>query len=355
MRIGEDYFFAVREDYLPELAAVFRDNELRSDGYHEYVVAVRIMRERLDLLGFSNELAQSRIWDAYDQEGTDVAGETFECWIRDFRAGKEADIPSWVAYKVDPRLILRAILEVWPESDEIALDLSELVSRGYIDATADLCAKAFRDAHGQAARLSPLIVLTEGSTDSEFLQDALAVLYPHLVGYMTFLDSGYRTEGGIAGLIKTIRSFAAAGIGNRVVALVDNDTGAAEALSTFNTESLPSNFRVVRLPELPMAVSYPTLGPSGPANLNINGLACSIELFFGRDILAGEDGRLMPIQWRGYSMKLQRYQGEPVNKTLLQDAFRKRARRAREREKPEDGEDWEGMRLILDSVRSAFA
>ena len=69
------------------------------------------------------------------------------------------------------------------------------------------------------------------------------------------------------------------------------------------------------------ARNYPTQGPNGITNLDINGLACSIELYFGRDILTDKEGKLIPIQWKGYEESLKQYQGEILKKKELQEAF----------------------------------
>lgn len=59
-------------------------------------------------------------------------------------------------------------------------------------------------------------MLTEGSTHAEFLAGALTVLRPHLVPYVRFLDYfNNRPEGGPGALVKWVKAFAAAGIGNQ--------------------------------------------------------------------------------------------------------------------------------------------
>ena len=85
---------------------------------------------------------------------------------------------------------------------------------------------------------------------------------------------------------------------------------------------LPTNIQVRFLPDMALARNYPTIGPSGPARLNVNGLATSLEFYFGRDVLAtGRRGTLMPVQWRGYNQPLRRYHGELLDKRLLRQRF----------------------------------
>lgn len=57
---------------------------------------------------------------------------------------------------------------------------------------------------------------------------------------------------------------------------------------------------------------------------DINRLACSIELYFGVDVLT-VDGALVPIQWKGYDERLQKYRGEVMRKDLLKLTHGQRA------------------------------
>ena len=48
------------------------------------------------------------------------------------------------------------------------------------------------------------------------------------------------------------------------------------------------------MPDIELANNYPTIGPNGEEYMNINGRACSIELFLGKDVLS-EDGKYIPV------------------------------------------------------------
>lgn len=71
----------------------------------------------------------------------------------------------------------------------------------------------------------------------------------------------------------------------------DNDAAAEAELSSIKDIPILESIRIMRLPELEFCNSYPTIGPTGCYNSNINGQAVSIELFFGTDIIA-TDGKL---------------------------------------------------------------
>ena len=58
--------------------------------------------------------------------------------------------------------------------------------------------------------------------------------------------------------------------------------------------------------------------------MDVNGLAGSVELYFGLDVLRQHEGGLTPVQWRGYNQTLRQYQEELINKTALQKAFQRK-------------------------------
>lgn len=160
-----------------------------------------------------------------------------------------------------------------------------------------------------------IIVLTEGSTDTLILSRSLDALYPHLRDFYSFVDfTASNLAGGAGALVSTIKAFIGLGIQNRTVALFDNDTAARDALRALSSVTLPDNIKIVQLPALDFARDYPTVGPQGRTNMDINGLACSIELYLGSDVLADREHGFVPIQWKGYNQTLGQYQGEILNK-----------------------------------------
>lgn len=365
LRLGRRLFYAIREGYAPTFAAIFRDDERREtpgpssddDVRIEFVVPVLLMRQRLEVLGYSLTAAQADI-DRFYADSKGPAEERIDVWIATMVATIDdewAEVGEVPFVALDERLVLRLLLEAAPDDAEFALDITEPVAWGLAEAPVDMCAVAFAELHSQTRAFGKLVVLTEGSTDAEFLTAAIDVLLSHLAGYVTFLDYySNRPHGGVGALVRAVKAFAAAGIGNRVVAVFDNDTAAAEALTTLDEALLPANFRVVRLPRLLMAESYPTLGPTGETTWDVNGLACSLELYLGKDVLCDEGEALMPVQWRGYSTKLRRYQGELLDKALVHARYRHKVAVARTAGGPCDGQDWCGLRLVLDAILNAF-
>lgn len=253
----------------------------------------------------------------------------------------------------DLRCCLGALVWAAPESATVIQDITDLVDSGYYDVGDEVSNLALAELKGDYPSTSRVIVLTEGVTDAEVLQGAMGALYPHLVEYYSFMDLAMRAPGGAGTLANVVKSFAAARIENRVIALFDNDTAGRSAASSLAHLCLPENFRVLHYPDLELARSYPAYGPAGLAVQDINGLACSIELFFGADVLTVEGG-LVPIQWKGYDERLHAYQGEIMRRDVLKSAFLKKLVRARTSIAASDANEWVDMNLLLGTIFDAF-
>ena len=160
--------------------------------------------------------------------------------------------------------------------------------------------------------------------------------------------------GGASALVHTLKAFVSAGIRNKMIAVFDNDTAARDALRAVDGVALPDNIRILTLPHLDLATNYPTIGPQGNIDIDINGLACSIELYFGEDILTGNDGNLTPVQWRGYNQTLKQYQGEILNKRSLQDRYTQFMTEVTADSEIAQQHDWAPMRLIFEAIFGVF-
>jgi hypothetical protein len=253
----------------------------------------------------------------------------------------------------DFRSFIRLACELVPKNSQLVQDITEVVHAGYYGEGEPVCANSTRALTAGHPENSPRIILTEGSTDVEILREALALLYPHLFGYYTFLDfASSRPQGGAGSLVTTVKAFAAAGISNRIIAVFDNDTAAFDARRSLASIHLPPNIAVCNYPDLNSLEAYPTLGPGGLALLNVNGLAASIELYLGKDVLA--DDKDFPVQWKGYVESLGKYQGEVMHKARLQERFREKVARCRSSKEELCHCDWSGLRAILEVILHAF-
>ncbi|MCE9611848.1 MAG: hypothetical protein K8R23_16750 [Chthoniobacter sp.] len=255
----------------------------------------------------------------------------------------------------DVRYFLRAALEASNIDAVLFLDLTEVVGSGYYSIEDRVSEMARAELSSDYPTNSRIVVLTEGSSDSRVLKATMELFFPHLAEYYSFMDfHAPNAPGGAGQLVNTIKSFAGAGISNRVIAVFDNDTAARAALRALARIALPSFMRVLQFPALPSAASYPTIGPSGLVQMDVNGLAGSLELYFGEDVLKREDGSLTPVHWRGYDAAVCAYQGELTEKAQLQERFDLKLAAAASTPTLIKSQDWTPMRSVLDAIRCAF-
>lgn len=112
--------------------------------------------------------------------------------------------------------MFRAVLDACNPSESVTFDYSSLISWGTYDEEEDITEEPNR-----------IIILTEGSTDREFLERTLNLLYPELSKYYSFLDfHSSNLQGGASSVVHLVKGFVGAGISNRTIAILDNDTAA---------------------------------------------------------------------------------------------------------------------------------
>jgi hypothetical protein len=263
---------------------------------------------------------------------------------------------DWYGYSsVDLNVPLRLAIETFTEDQSMVYDLTDLTLGGYYSVDDDFVSIASGWAAAEHSSTSKTIVLTEGRSDGWMISESMKVLYPHLSDYFTFMDFELaRVEGGAGALAGLVKSFAGAGIVNKVLAIFDNDTAGESAMKTLSKVPLPANIRIMRLPDLDALREYPTIGPSGTTKMNVNGMAASIELYLGADVLT-EDGGLHPVQWTGYDAGCRKYQGEVSAKNKIHEQFRQKLQSCRDTLASSGNPDsWDGMREVLKSIFSAF-
>lgn len=254
----------------------------------------------------------------------------------------------------DYRPLIRAIIEVMGTDAELVYDLTSLISVGYFEDNHNFCEDA-RWYLSEDIKIQKIIVLTEGKSDKQVLESSLKLLYPHLSNYYSFMDfDSANVPGSASELVKTIKAFIGTNINSRVIALFDNDTAAQSAMRALQKIKIPKNIRTLRYPDIQIAQSYPTLEDQGLLNMNINGLACSLELYFGCDVLMDSDGSFIPIKWRGYDQGLHQHQGEILYKAKLQEKFKNKLQACQQNRNLIDEYDWIGIKAIIDLLRTAF-
>ena len=246
----------------------------------------------------------------------------------------------------DPRFLLSALLHGQDPQTILTMDLSELLAAAYISSTEDLSTQAIRELSYVTANTGPIIVITEGRFDSHVLPRALRLVRPEIASYFKFWDlDNSKAAGGTDQVVKNMRSFAAAGVMNRVVGILDNDTAGRQAERQLKGSDLPDHYAVCRLPDLDYARSYPTLGPSGLGRDDVTGRACSVEFYFGRECLLGADGELIPVRWKSHIDPMDDYQGELRDKAFVQKRIEAMLTEAEAHQEPL-GNEWDPMRQL---------
>jgi len=254
----------------------------------------------------------------------------------------------------DIRSFLRLACELVPPTSEVVQDITELISAGYYSEDELVCQNSINALTAGHPENSLRIILTEGSMDAEILRESLSLLYPHLSEFYSFLDfPSSRSQGGAGSLVNIIKAFAGAGITNRIIAIFDNDAAAFDARRSLVAIQVPPNIAICNYPNLATLEEYPTVGPGGLVALDVNGLAASIELYLGQDVLADTKGRF-PVQWKGFVEPLGKYQGEVMHKAKIHSAFREKLRRCKSSPEQIAAADWTGLRAIFDVIFHAF-
>lgn len=256
---------------------------------------------------------------------------------------------------VDINVALRLALEVIPENENFIYDVTDLILGEYFDVCEDLVEYATNISLQEYYNNGKCIILTEGKSDTLVLSESLNLLYPYLADYFTFMDfDGAKVGGGAGSLANMVKSFSGAGIINKVVAVFDNDTAAHAALKGLKKAKISNNIKIFTLPDIGILNDYPTIGPSGMVNMNVNGLAGSIEPYLGQECLLDPEGEYYPIQWTGLDTGLQKYQGEITEKDRVQKKFKDKLKFCVEDKSSIDKFDWSGVKAILDGIFNLF-
>jgi hypothetical protein len=419
--VGEYQFLYTRNHYNEELAALFTENDRElavtdaADTWDDdwdgkeitfgYYTTASALRQRLNVQGFTSRRALADLAEGVerwrktydDQSGLreqEARGEqVYQALARpprepaellaaireaigphrpqaSFATGQEyvsylmevtdtaADVEE-LRWFVEDRNLVRLILDQASDHVRVGLDVSGLTGCCVGLDTDQPIAGPTRER--QLAALpdnAPLIVLTEGSTDSKILTEAMHVTHPHLVDFVRFIDytgTDTKPQGSVGALANMVNAFIAAGVAHRFVAIADNDAGGHEAFAKLKRQKLPVSCRVLHYPQLPLLARYPTFEPasSAVALTDVNGTAGSLEMYLGKDVLT-IDGALAPVHIGRFIPAVQRHQGalSPAHKVLVLKAFGKKVKAARSGQ--HSSGDWSGMHAIFEMIVHAF-
>lgn len=329
-----------------------RRSELKDYGQKEDVLLVSPAR---GVRGTPHQMSCEQVIDSglsayikactrqgFDDEGLDLVERTCVDEL-EFYFEHDAD---------DPRFLLAALLHDQEPQEKLTMDLSELLAADYFSSFEELSAQAIHELSLMTASTGPIIVITEGKFDAQVIPRALRLVRPEIAGYFKFWDlEKTKAAGGTDQVVKNMRSFAAAGVMNRVIGILDNDTAGRQAEKQLAGAPLPDHYAVCRLPDLDYAHSYPSLGPSGASTDNVSGRACSVEFYFGQRCLLGPDEKPIPVRWKSHIDSMNDYQGELANKPYVQERIKEMLREAEAGEKPL-GSEWDPMRRLAETLLS---
>ncbi len=134
-----------------------------------------------------------------------------------------------------------------------------------------------------------------------------------------------------------------------IIAIFDNDSAAYDSQRNLQDIELPANIKVLNYPDTDFFKSYPTLGPTGITKMDINTLACSIELYLGKDVLK-ENNDYIPIQWKEYKKNIEKYHGGLLKKSTVQDKFKNKLETCLEDKSKINDYDWDGVKAIWEKI-----
>lgn len=257
---------------------------------------------------------------------------------------------DWYGFQgFDICIFLRLLLEI-SDDGEFVCDFTDLLLSEYIDID------YFTDTKDRYFNNDKIIILTEGKSDIEILSRSLKLLYPHLYTYFAFMDfDNAKIGGGVGPLTSIVKSFAGVGISNKIVAIFDNDTAAKSATKQLDKIQLPPNIKIMYLPEIERLKNYPTIGPTGENLMNINNISGSIEMYLGQNALFNNDTETYyPIQWKGYDVGQKQYQGEIIEKDIVQQNYYKILELCENNSNEITNFDFEDIKLILENLFEIF-
>lgn len=234
----------------------------------------------------------------------------------------------------------RTLLESCNKNALVIQDLTEVVNAGYYKPED----KIIDDLMENQEKIT---ILTEGTSDINIISKSMQLLYPHLFNYYNFKDFKISKASGSANqLFLEIKSLIAIKHKAKIVALFDNDGEGLKWFNELKKINIPENFAVLTYPNISLLKNYPT---ENNTNENFNGVAGSIEMYLGKDILQ-EEGKFIPIEVSTQSIP----QGAIKYKRNLQKKYLKKIDKCKKDNTKIEEFDWNEMKLLLNKVFQAF-
>jgi hypothetical protein len=298
---------------------------------YEYQTTVQIAIDRLEIMGYSLSKTKLNFIESKDKEIKELThfldfsdthfinkfytdtiqllqSSNFEDFINAFielrtkkvssyKTDKDYGISKLAQYLIDDGWFLnfpcrefgfyyRVFLESCDKDALVIQDITEIVNAGYYAPEEEVIKSLIENQE-------KITILTEGTSDINIISKSIKLLYPHLFDYYNFKDFKIaKAQGSAHQLFLDIKNLIAINHKAKVIALFDND---GEGLTQFNQLkkiNIPENFVVLKYPDIVLLDCYPM---ANSTFVNLNGIAGSIEMYLGKDILQ-ENEEYIPVE-----------------------------------------------------------
>lgn len=170
-----------------------------------------------------------------------------------------------------------------------------------------------------ARRKQKILLATEGASDARIIRRSLEILRPDVADFFNFVDGDERHRfWGTGNLVKFGEGLLRIDVQNKVLFVFDNDAEGVDAYRKLHALELPSNMRLMLLPDLDDLRCFPTRGPEGEGISDINGRAAAIECYLDLNLPSYGPARVL---WSNYKRDIDVWHGALEFKESYQRHF----------------------------------
>ena len=212
-----------------------------------------------------------------------------------------------------PYIQLRLLAEN-PENADLDVEwhTSDIIEGGY---TSD------EDLFKEWSDSPSFLIITEGSSDTFIIREAIAKLRPDIKDFFKYIDmTEHYPFSGTGNLYNFYKGLARIGIENRCLVIFDNDTEGIEKNSLCEKIKAPNTLSSTTLPRLECFEKFKTLGPNGEFLADINGRGVSIECFLDLTYKSRTEPK---VRWTNFKENMDSYQGSLEGKEFYIAQFKK--------------------------------
>ncbi|MCA5005669.1 HEPN/Toprim-associated domain-containing protein [Sphingobacterium bovistauri] len=339
----QDHSILFKDSDKTDIPYYFLDDDANVDSKlgQGYSTALKDLRERLDLLGYSFDKLPTLLMDYFsgfpsaplissidtqifidllsdinvndidwtEHEGDADPGEFFtrrilslpqfgrlRAYLDDFKG-----VEPYVYEQIDPYIILAAIAKN-PQNNTLTVEWRH---KGNL-------------AHGLDTYQKYLIV-TEGYTDGRVIKMAMEILKPNVTDFFDYIDMNENYPfGGAGSLSNFFKGLTKIGTNRKIIFIFDNDAEGNANLQKLINILHPVNFKKFALPDMHEFNNFETVGPTGTSIQNVNKRAVAIEMFLD---MTYNVPTTPIVRWSSFEKTVQQYQGALENKTKYYDEF----------------------------------